>query len=253
MPPLLVLAQASFGKDFLEWAERVPNLQSTMMMQSMAAMAAEYHVSQYRMHYTRNHAVGRTEEEAWTKLTSFLDNFEIVSTMARFDESLLLAHDLVGLPILLYKRNRPNQKGGYRGKNSDACPDMDKCRAMIAKVAGRDHKMYERYHAKFEARLTDLGAEFARRVTEYKAAIAAIQSTWKRVPRKQYICRYHPETSTNVRELRTPNLRCPVKDGGLELCQSVYAHRLFECPWQYRANSTLSDPLGCWRPSSGFN
>ena len=38
----------------------------------------------------------------------------IVGTMKRFDESLLLAHDMVGLPILLYKRNRPNQKGGYR-------------------------------------------------------------------------------------------------------------------------------------------
>jgi len=39
---------ASFGKDFIEWAERVPDLQSTMMMQSMAAMAAEYHVNQYK-------------------------------------------------------------------------------------------------------------------------------------------------------------------------------------------------------------
>ena len=83
-------------------------------------------------------------------------------------------------------------------------------------------------------------------------AIAEIQSTWKKVPRKQYICRYHPETTTNVRELRPHNIRCPVKDGGTELCQSVYAHRLFECPWQYVPNSTLSDPLGCWRPSSGF-
>ena len=36
-------------------------------------------------------------------------------------------------------------------------------------------------------------------------------------------------------------------------CASVYAHRLFECPWQYVPNSTLSDSLGCWRPSSGFN
>ena len=96
------------------------------------------------MHYTRNHAIGRSEEEAWAKLTAFLDQFEIVATMARFDESLLLAHDLVGLPILLYKRNRPNQKGGYRGKNADACPDMDKCRALIRKIADRDHKMYER-------------------------------------------------------------------------------------------------------------
>ena len=84
-------------------------------------------------------------------------------------------------------------------------------------------------------------------------AIAAIQATWKKVPRKQYICRYHPETSAQVPILKPANLRCPIKDGGVELCQSVYAHRLFECPWQYVQNSTLSDPLGCWRPSSGFN
>jgi len=72
------------------------------------------------------------------------------------------------------------------------------------------------------------------------------------VPRKQFICRYHPETSSSVPVLRTKNLRCPVTDGSPELCQSFYAHRLFECPWQYVPNSTLSDPLGCWRPSTGF-
>ena len=79
-----------------------------------------------------------------------------------------------------------------------------------------------------------------------------IQSTWRRVPRKQYICRYHPETSHTVPGLRLSNLRCPVERGE-ELCQSIYAHRLFECPWQYAPNSTLSDSLGCWRSSSGFN
>ena len=278
---------ASFGSNFLEWARRVPNLQSTMMVQSMAAMAAEYHINQYMMNYNRRRpgaAIGNTEEAAWHKLMAFLDQFTIVGTMKRFDESLLLAHDLVGLPILLYKRNRPNQKGGYRGTNKDVCPDMEACREEIRKIAGRDYKMFNRYNASFEKKLEELGPEFARRVQAYKQvcehvhvhggahpcqpplfslflscafccllqAIAEIQSTWKKVPRKQYICRYHPETTTNVRELRPHNIRCPVKDGGTELCQSVYAHRLFECPWQYVPNSTLSDPLGCWRPSSGF-
>ena len=123
---------------------------------------------------------------------------------------------------------------------------------LIARVAPRDHKMYDRYNERFEAKLRDLGPQFAQRVLAYKKAVADIQPTWKRVPRKQYICRYHPETSANVPTLKRHNIRCPVVDGGPELCQSVYAHRLFECPWQYRANSSLSDSLGCWRPSTGF-
>ena len=211
-----------------------------------------HHLEQYIRHYSFNQALGRTPEEAWIKLTNFLDQFTIVATMKRFDESLLMAHDLVGLPVLLYKRNRPNQKGGYKGRNADACPDMEACRAAVRKAAGRDHAMYDRYEARFEAQVKELGSAFEQRVAAYKQAVAAIQPTWRRVPRKQYLCRYHPETSANVPLLRRQNIRCPIKDGAPELCQSVYAHRLFECPWQYRSNSTLSDNLGCWRPSSGF-
>ena len=61
----------SFGSSFLEWVERVPNLQSVTMMQSMAAMAAEYHVHQFKMHYSRSSAIGRTDEVAWERLTAF--------------------------------------------------------------------------------------------------------------------------------------------------------------------------------------
>jgi hypothetical protein len=196
--------------------------------------------------------VGKTEEEAWKKLTAFLDEFAIVGTMKRFDEHLLMAHDMVGLPILLYKRNRPNQKGGFKGTNKDVCPDMEACRAAVRRSAERDHKMYDRYSERFEAKMAALGQDFADRVTAYKRAVSEIQPTWAKVPRKQFLCRYHPETSAAVPILRKQNLRCPVKDGGLDLCQNVYAHRLFECPWQYVPNSTLSDPLGCWRPSTGF-
>ena len=162
-----------------------------------------------------------------------------------------MAHDLVGLPILLYKRNRPNQKGGFRGNNKDVCPDMEKCRAAVAEHADRDHRMYARYKQRFEDKLKELGPEFANRVALYKAAVAKVQPLWKRVPRKQFLCRYHPETGTSHPSLKLANLRCPVAGQG-SLCQSVYAHRLFECPWQYQPNSTLSDGLGCWRPSSGF-
>ena len=87
-----------------------------------------------------------------------------------------------------------------------------------------------------------------------QAEVRRTQPAWKAAPRAQTICRYHPETDPSP--ARTPvlagsNLRCPVEEG-LELCQQYYAHRLFECPWQYVPNSSLTDPLGCWRPSSGF-
>ena len=122
----------SFGANFLEWVEKVsvrlhaphahahshaqqlaarthcrghhgcrakrwqvPNLQSTMMMQSMAAMAAEYHLDQFRAFYRYNHVIGRNPQMAWERLKQFLDSFAIVGTMKRFDESLLLAHDMV--------------------------------------------------------------------------------------------------------------------------------------------------------------
>ena len=171
--------------------------------------------------------------------------------MERFDESLLLAHDMMGLPLMLYKRNRPNQKGGFRGKNPDVCPDVAACREAVQKHAGRDHAMYARYKERFEQQLKAQGPTFAQRVAQYKEAIAQVQSLWKQVPRKQYLCRYHPETGTSHPSLKLSNLRCPL-EGQNALCQSVYAHRLFECPWQYVPNSTLSDTMGCWRPSSGF-
>jgi len=248
----------SFGANFLEWVEKVPNLQSTMMIQSMAAMAAEYHLSQYRSYYTSNSVLGRTPEARWKTLVDFLDAFAIVGTMKRFDESLLLAHDMTGLPLMLYKRNRPNQKGGFKGNDHDVCPDMEKCRAAVKAVAERDHAMYERYSQRFEAKLQELGDDFGRRVALYKQAIAEVQPLWKRVPRKQYLCRYHPETSANHPSLKMSQLRCPIAQSertamSRQLCQAVYAHRLFECPWQYVGNSSVSDSLGCWRKSSGFN
>mgnify|MGYP006101133667 CR=1 FL=1 len=74
----------------------------------------------------------------------------------------------MGLPVLLYKRNRPNQKGGFRGTSASVCPDMEACRSAVREVAGRDHKMYERYHERFEKQLEALGPEFAKRVAAYK-------------------------------------------------------------------------------------
>ena len=65
--------------------------------------------------------------------------------------------------------------------------------------------------------------------------------------------RGHPEENPKVWKLRESNIRCPVAGAaGLKLCQAAYAYRTFECPWQYHANTSYTDPMGCWRPSTGF-
>lgn len=204
---------------------------------------------------------------------TFLDAFEIVAPLDRFDEALLLAHDLFGLPLLTYKRNRPKQKNGYRGTAADICPNMDECRDLVRRLAPRDHQMFERYSKRFEARISRLGPTFVRRVQQLKMAVTDTQTRWQRVPRRQGVCRFQNGEAPRIsRALRADNIRCPlgVPDGDspnggavqaassaasasrmayVAACASLLAHRNFECPWQYTPNQTLTDDLGCWRPS----
>lgn len=234
-----------FGRGFLDWARKVPELQSSIILRGMTAMPAEY------MGTLSPQQSSRDLPETWTELEKFLDQFSVVGTVNRFDEALLMAADLSGLPLTLYKRNTPHNKGGFKAKNYKLCPDMEACRKVIREIAPRDYLMWEKYSARFEDRVRAAGPAFAARVRQYKAAVKEAQDAWQRAPRKQTICRFHPETSTRLTELELANLRCPVVDSP-ELCQRLYAHRLFECPWQYQPNSSLTDPLGCWRPSMGF-
>ena len=240
----------AFGKSFEEWAALLPNLQSTMMLHSMAASDAEYHPRSYK----RSYGAARIPAETLLRQTQqFLRGFDIVATMQRFDEHLLMAADAVGLQHTLYKRNLPNKKGGYKKSKADICPDMDKCHALVREVAPVDHAVYGEFHPAFEKRVAALGPDFAARVAEYKVEVAKAQGVWKNALRKQFLCRYHPEESPKVWKLREANLRCPVEGpGGLKLCQAAYAYRTFECPWQYQPNTSYTDPMGCWRPSTGF-
>ena len=237
----------TFGRNFEEWARLLPNLQSTMMLHSMSASDAEYHPHTFARSY-------RTPPETLLRQTQqFLRRFDIVATMQRFDEHMLMAANATGLPFTLYKRNLPNKKGGYKKSKSDVCPDMDVCRALIKEMAPVDHQVYDEFHAAFEARVAALGPGFATRVADYKREVAKAQDVWKGALRKQFLCRYHPEESPKVWKLRESNIRCPVEGpAGLKLCQAAYAYRTFECPWQYHANTSYTDPMGCWRPSTGF-
>jgi hypothetical protein len=112
-----------------------------------------------------------------------------VGTTARFDETLVLLGDLTGLPLQVYKFNRPGGKGNFRGSTADVCPDLEYCRQAVRRAAPLDHRMWDKYSPAFDARIQALGAEFEARVAAFKADVKAAQAAWKEAPRAQVICR----------------------------------------------------------------
>ena len=137
-----------YGATFLEWAQLCPNLQSNMMLNSMAAYFAEYHPRAYRRKFASDAGAWRGERRhrtaswrasgaAWRRLRAMLDRFAIVAPLARFDEAMLSLHDLTGLPLLLYKRNRPNQKAF--GAAVQLCPALAAVHASGLRLPTRAH------------------------------------------------------------------------------------------------------------------
>ena len=110
-----------------------------MILYSMAASDAEYKPRSSKRKYGLQRA---SLEQLLRQTQQFLRRFDIVATMQRFDEHLLMASDAVGLPFMLYRRNMPTKKGGCRKTKSDICPDMDKCRELIREAAPVDHEVY---------------------------------------------------------------------------------------------------------------
>lgn len=112
-----------------------------------------------------------------------------VGTTSKFDETLVLLSDLTGLPLLVYKYNRPHGKGGFRGSTAEVCPDMEYCRQVVRQSAPLDHRMWDKWGPRFDARIGSLGAEFEARVAAFKADVKAAQAAWGSAPRAQTICR----------------------------------------------------------------
>ena len=131
-----------FGATFEEWARLLPNLQSTMILNSNAASNAEYGPSSFNLLYGPSGPQRTSPEQLLLQVQQFLRRFDLVATMQRFDEHLLMAADAVGLPYMLYKRNVPNKKGGYNKTKAEICPDMESCRTLIREVAPVDHEVY---------------------------------------------------------------------------------------------------------------
>ena len=108
-------------------------------------------------------------------LQEVLRSFDVVGLLERFDETLLMVADAVGLQRLLYTRLIPRTTNPRIRKPNftSVCPDEARCRAHIATVGWADHVIYDEAKTAFERRLSQLGAPFAARVAEFKRARAA--------------------------------------------------------------------------------
>ena len=108
-------------------------------------------------------------------LQEVLRSFDVVGLLERFDETLLMVADAVGIQRLLYTRLIPRTTNPRIRKPNftSVCPDEARCRAHIATVGWADHVIYDEAKTAFERRLSQLGAPFAARVAEFKRARAA--------------------------------------------------------------------------------
>ena len=170
------------GTTFLDWAP--PNLQSIGLLHGDVELFAGLKAGGWPG--VRDLAAGRKPHPYWVRhqrfaredyrhLLATLRHYDVVAPLDAFDEQLLLIADATGLPPLSSEEHRavqPDPQGmqGLRLKDSDVCPDLQKCRKHIEAIAPWDVKLYRQVSAAFAERVSGLGAHFAARLAAYRAA-----------------------------------------------------------------------------------
>jgi hypothetical protein len=270
---------SAYGRDILEWAPR--NLQATMVLNPLDATWAEFTglntlegrwrrkiFSQFDDDVPNLPGAARADappcplcREEWRfrlpgpgagakrreELRRVLASFDLVGLVERFDETLLMLSDLSGLQRLLYTKRVPETTNPHYTQPSvaEVCPDMARCRDLIAAVAPFDHELYATAASAFDARVKNLGAPFQARLQAFRKARAAYEE-FKAPPKDEEDTGYRFQRTPRVVERGVPaatqfhhkvpirRLKCFLGDGeiGLETCQRVYADTPFRYNWR---------------------
>ena len=268
----------------IEWAERYRNLQSTLLLSSVRLALAPHFVgvrveggraasrmapfwcfdgtpstwppSVFRSlpnQYFGSRGCQETGGEGAERLAALrraLRAFDVVGVLERFEETLLLVADAVGLQHLLYPAERPRTPWASPNASEivyDAralgCENDAACASAIRAAAPIDHMMYAEVLAGFDAKVAALGAPFAARAASLKLA---------REERRQQEMRKASSVAKAIRSIR-PRLARPAEkvaqgaasrqvecrglvggEGahGEKLCSLVRADALFHMPWR---------------------
>ena len=265
----------AFGKDMLEWAPK--NLQSTLLLNPLDATWAEFtgvHTPEGRMRRrifsqfdegSLASPAGQTAFRRRQELRRVIASFDLVGLVERFDETLLLLSDLLGLQRLLYTRSVPSSTNPHYKQPSIAqtCPDRAKCEAKIGEVAPIDHQLYREASTAFDAKVKALGAPFSARLRAFRRANADYQALLKRreeqagkepdgtarQPYRRVIERIVAAPTEMHFKVPMSRLRCFLGEGaiGVEACQRVYADTPFRYNWRHTPSSCCSRLMHCTR------
>lgn len=271
---------STFGSGLLDWAPR--NLQASMLLNPLDATWAEFvgvhsdEARERRKIYSQFDepggpypgGVGSVPPGIGAKrraaLRRVLASFDLVGVLERFDETLLLLADLLGLQRLLYTRLVPGTTNPHyrQPKAQQVCPDMELCRRRLRDVAPVDHEMYTAAYDAFDARVRSLGAPFQARLASYRSSLHSYQTQRARQDLNTSpaaAVRVVERSSSSPTEMhhRVPmsRLKCFLGDGelGTEACQRVYADTPFRYNWRHQEGSCCARISYCVRVHLGYS
>ena len=184
-------------------------------------------------------------------LRGTLRKFDVVGLLERFEETLLLIADLVGLQHLL--RPSTNIASPASTATSDnttllGCANSLDCDAQLAAAAPVDTLMYAEVSASFAARVEAQGEGFARRVQRLKAARALAEQRPKALP----VHKQEKKVATQIPNLTLTRHMCRgllAGEGAAaeRLCRHVYADTQFVVADgkqnRYSAEDDLEGPM----------
>ena len=183
------------GSTMIEFAQTYSNLQSLLLLwHTNIVVTAQYvgarvntraNLRRYRCfeppgyRYTPKTAEDRVLQRCGPGLSKRVDTlrqalrtFHLVGLVERFDETLLLLADMLGLQHILRSAARNlSPRGAYGNASLLGC--AEDCHAQIAAAAPVDALMYSEMNASFAARVEAQGDAFATRVRMLREARAA--------------------------------------------------------------------------------
>eukprot|EP00326_Haptolina_ericina_P006008 CAMPEP_0181203152 /NCGR_PEP_ID=MMETSP1096-20121128/19230_1 /TAXON_ID=156174 ORGANISM="Chrysochromulina ericina, Strain CCMP281" /NCGR_SAMPLE_ID=MMETSP1096 /ASSEMBLY_ACC=CAM_ASM_000453 /LENGTH=444 /DNA_ID=CAMNT_0023293727 /DNA_START=136 /DNA_END=1467 /DNA_ORIENTATION=+ len=254
--------QSTWGATMIEWASFARNLQSSLLLGgSMLSATSEYiGVRHPRAPAAYSEYQGFDEPSVWKPgvhpeldavgaarvmlLRRMLLSFDLVGLVERFEETLLLVADLVGLQHLLHPISNEGVQAYAVDNTMLGCEDEAKCRSLIHAIAPVDTMIYREMQAVFAARVGVLGAPFAERVAALRAARAQrlVEHAGWIAPFRKY-AKPPSVASVDIRNISCQGMLEGEGATANDLCRFLRADTEFDLKWRHVQVQGRKQPL----------
>jgi len=246
------------AEGFLRWANATPNLQASTLLR---VASTDYAANMPEVRCLSKQGKVKTAEDCsrsnplissdmidlpWKRVGDVLRHIDLAVPLERFDESLLLIADALGLKHIQYARIDPECDRGrpqrvalddeaqcsdfsrrvtHCGGRRKACaPEhVTACEEVIRRVAPLDRRLYDSVRSKFEGQLTLLGKPFAERVRAFKKNTVGVFAGG--APTRPQ-CRFRRIANASIPIFETdPCMRAPQAIGAAVWRERSFAHQ----------------------------